>query len=74
MIRIKAKNPRRTHEYYCEPCTVQHFLDGLWLTLTAIPRFAFRRLTSKNAYNRTTFGVFPANQMQPLRDVPKSVQ
>lgn len=28
-MRVRAKNPRGSHEYFCEPYTLQHFGDFL---------------------------------------------
>lgn len=72
-MRIKAKNPTGTIEYYHEPYTVQHFWDWLWQTVTAIPKFCwffFRHYTSKafrlrvaRDYNRAMFGGIPTSQI-----------
>jgi hypothetical protein len=72
-MRIRAKNPTGSPEYYQEPYTVQHFTDWLWQTVAAIPRFCwfvFRHYTSKafrvwvaRDYNRAMFGNIPTSQI-----------
>jgi hypothetical protein len=76
-VRVRAKNPTGSVEYYQEPYTVQHFAD--WLrqlvgdVFLGIPSglwYVFRHYTSKafrmeqaRAYNRLMFGNIPTSQI-----------
>jgi hypothetical protein len=72
-MRWKAKNPRGSHEYYIEPLTAQHIIDGVAQMVTDIGHFiwfAFRHFTSKKfrletarTYNQALFGNIPTSQM-----------
>lgn len=75
-MRIKAKNKPGTMAYFDEPYTAQHFVNWLWQTITAIPRFIwfmFRHYTSETfrietarRYNQALLGNIPTNQIHVI--------
>jgi hypothetical protein len=72
-MRIKAKNPPGSPEYYQEPYTLQHLTDWLRQLAVEIPQFlwyVFRHLTSRKfrierarEYNQLLFGGIPTSQI-----------
>jgi hypothetical protein len=75
-MRLKAKNPTGSQEYYQEPYTLQHFWDWLRQFVVDVPTFcwfAFRHFTSRRfrmekarAYNRALFGNIPTSQIYTM--------
>ena len=72
VVRIRAKNPRGSREYFEEPYTVQHFTD--WLTQLGTDAWHVvllliskrRRMDMARAHNQAIFGNIPTNQIYVL--------
>jgi hypothetical protein len=77
-MKIRAKYPRGTCEYYDEPYSLQHFANWfgrLFIDIPSFVWFAFRHMTSRKfrvevagTYNRAMFGNIPTSQMYVMDD------